>query len=151
MTREEKLAYLALLEERHRRNSTYQYRSFGDKLYPFQHELIWATKQYSQVMLMAANRVGKTMTGTYVDTIHALGHYPDWWDGHAFDHAPLIWLLGYSGEKCRDLLQTPIFGRRIENRWEGGLIPPEYILEHESMTGTTNAMRSVYVLSLIHI
>ena len=37
MTREEKLAYLALLEERHRRNSTYQYRSFGDKLYPFQH------------------------------------------------------------------------------------------------------------------
>ena len=25
------------------------------------------------------------------------------------------------------------------------MIPPEYILEHESMTGTTNAMRSVYV------
>lgn len=74
-------------------------------------------------MLMAANRVGKTMTGTYVDTIHALGHYPDWWDGHTFDKAPLIWLLGYSGEKIRDLLQTPIFGRRIENNWTGGLIP----------------------------
>ena len=145
MTREEKIAYLALLEERNRRSDTYQYRSFGDKLYPFQREMISASKAYSQVMLMAANRVGKTMTGTYVDTIHALGHYPDWWDGHVFNHGPLIWLLGYSGEKCRDLLQTPIFGRRVENKWVGGLIPPEFILEHESMTGTTNAMRSVYV------
>ena len=145
MTREEKLAYLALLEEKNRRDNTYQYKNFGDKLYPFQRELIWATKQYSQAMLMAANRVGKTMTGTYIDTIHALGHYPDWWDGHVFNQAPLIWLLGYSGEKIRDLLQTPIFGRRVENNWIGGLIPPEYILEHESMTGTTNAMRSVYV------
>ncbi|EPG2127347.1 terminase large subunit domain-containing protein [Acinetobacter baumannii] len=145
MTREEKLEYLALLEEKARRLEEYRYKDFGAKLYPFQKELIWATKQYSQVMLMAANRVGKTMTGTYVDTIHALGHYPDWWDGHTFDKAPLIWLLGYSGEKIRDLLQTPIFGRRIENNWTGGLIPPEYILEHESMTGTPNAMRTVYV------
>lgn len=83
---------------------------------------------------MAANRVSKTMTGTYIDAIHALGHYPDWWDGHTFDHAPLIWLLGYSGEKCRDLLQKPIFGRRDDSGWIGGLIPSEYILDHESMT-----------------
>lgn len=144
-TLQEKLELLRLLKEKERRQDVYQYRSFGDKLYPFQREMIWASKQYSQVMLMAANRVGKTMTGTYIDTIHALGHYPDWWDGHAFGHGPLIWLLGYSGEKCRDLLQTPIFGRRVENSWVGGLIPPEYILDHESMTGTTNAMRSIYV------
>ncbi|OTG65827.1 terminase large subunit domain-containing protein [Acinetobacter silvestris] len=145
MTREEKIAYLALLEEKNRRDETYQYKHFGEKLYPFQRDLVQSTSNYSQVMLMAANRVGKTMTGTYIDTMHALGHYPDWWDGHTFNHAPLIWLLGYSGEKIRDLLQAPIFGRRIENEWRGGLIPPEYILEHESMTGTPNAMRTVYV------
>lgn len=145
MTRAEKLEYLALLEEKKRRAEVYRYKDFGDKLYPFQNNLIKKTSEYSQVMLMAANRVGKTMTGTYIDAIHALGQYPDWWDGHAFDHSPLIWLLGYSGEKIRDLLQTPIFGRRQENNWVGGLIPPEYILEHESMTGTPNAMRTVYV------
>ncbi|MFX9169442.1 DNA packaging protein, partial [Acinetobacter baumannii] len=33
----------------------------------------------------------------------------------------------------------------VENNWVGGLIPPEYILDHESMTGTTNAMRTIYV------
>lgn len=145
MTREEKLEYLALLEEKAKRLERDRYKTLGDKLYPFQRELVWATKDYSQVMLMAANQIGKTFSGTYVDTIHALGHYPDWWDGHTFDKAPLLWLLGYSGVKCRDLLQTPIFGKRIENKWVGGLIPPEYILDHESMIGTPNAMQSVYV------
>ena len=144
-TRDKKLELLALLEEKRRRNDVYRYKHFGEKLYPIQRELVKRTADYSQVCFMAANRVGKTMTGTYIDAIHALGHYPDWWDGYAFDHAPLIWLLGYSGEKCRDLLQKPIFGRREDDSWVGGLIPPEYILGHESMTGTPNAMRTVYV------
>jgi len=47
MTREEKLAYLALLEEKNRRDNTYQYKNFGDKLYPFQRELIWALDNVS--------------------------------------------------------------------------------------------------------
>lgn len=144
-TRDKKLELLALLEEKRRRDDVYRYKQFGEKLYPIQRELLQRTASHTQVCFMAANRVGKTMTGTYMDSIHALGHYPDWWDGYAFDHAPLIWLLGYSGEKCRDLLQKPIFGRREDDSWVGGLIPPEYILGHESMTGTPNAMRTVYV------
>ena len=144
-TRDKKLELLALLEEKRRRNDVYRYKYFGEKLYPIQRELLQRTASHTQVCFMAANRVGKTMTGTYIDAIHALGQYPDWWDGHTFDHAPLIWLLGYSGEKCRDLLQKPIFGRRDDSGWIGGLIPPEYILDHESMTGTPNAMRTVYV------
>lgn len=145
MTREEKLEYLALLEEKARRLEVYRYKDMGDILYPFQQELIRATKTHTQVMLMAANQIGKTFSGTYIDSIHALGQYPDWWDGYAFDKAPLLWLLGYSGVKCRDLLQAPILGRRIENNWVGGLIPPEYILDHESMIGTPNAVQSVYI------
>ena len=144
-TRDDKLKLIKLLEEKRRRERVYRYKTFGERLYPIQRELLQYTKNYTQVCFMAANRVGKTMTGTYIDAIHALGQYPDWWDGHAFDHAPLLWLLGYSGEKCRDLLQKPIFGIRKENEWVGGLIPPEYILDHESMTGTPNAMRTVYV------
>ena len=120
-TRDKKLELLALLEEKRRRDDVYRYKQFGEKLYPIQRELVKRTADYSQVCFMAANRVGKTMTGTYMDSIHALGHYPDWWDGYAFDHAPLIWLLGYSGEKCRDLLQKPIFGRRDDSGWIGFL------------------------------
>lgn len=96
-------------------------------------------------MLMAANRVGKTMTGTLVDAMHLTGEYPDDWEGHEFEKAPLCWLLGYSGEKTRDLLQTALFGRWMQGMPEGGLIPREKIVDWRTMTGTAGAMREVRV------
>lgn len=143
--RDERLELLALLEEREKRAQRFRYRSMHDKLYPWQREFNANTASYSQVCLIAANRIGKTWTGTYIDAMHALGDYPAGWEGHTFNHAPLIWCLGYSGEKIRDLLQTPIIGRKSDSGWLGGLIPPEHIVGHESMVGTPNAMRTVYV------
>lgn len=143
--REDRLQLLALLEERDRRAKRYRYRSVHATLYPWQREFNGNTKGYSQVCLIAANRIGKTFTGTFMDAMHLLGDYPADWEGHTFDHAPLVWCLGYSGEKIRDLLQTPIIGRKIGNGFEGGLIPPEHIIGYESMVGTPNAMRTVYI------
>lgn len=59
----------------------------------------------------------------------------------------MIWCLGYSGEKTRDLLQSEIFGNYRENAFEGGLVPPERIVDKgwKSMTGTPGAMREVTV------
>lgn len=145
MTRDEKLELIALLEEKERREKLFRYKSLYSQMYPWQKKLIKNTKDYSQVCVIAGNRTGKTFSGTYIDAIHALGDYPDDWDGHKFEHAPLIWLLGYSGEKTRDLLQAPIFGQRRDGEWKGGLIPPDRILGHESMTGTPNAMRTIFV------
>lgn len=136
---------LQLLEEKKRREDVYLYRGMFKKLYPWQQDFIGYTASYSQVALIAANRIGKTMTGTYQDAIHALGDYPDDWTGYRFDHAPLIWCLGYSGEKTRDLLQTPIVGRKEGDTFIGGLIPPERIITYESMTGTPNAIRTALV------
>lgn len=144
-TRAEQEELLALLEEQERRSQVYRYRRMFAKLYPWQREFVASTAEYSQVCLIAANRIGKTWTGTYMDAIHALGDYPDEWDGHRFDHAPLIWCLGYSGEKTRDLLQAPIVGRKNGDQFEGGLIPAERIIGYESMVGTPNALRTVLV------
>lgn len=143
--REDRLQLLALLEERNRRAKRFRYRGVHSTLYPWQREFNANTREYSQVCLIAANRIGKTFTGTFIDAMHLLGDYPPDWEGHTFDHAPLVWCLGYSGEKIRDLLQTPIIGRKNGNEFEGGLIPPEHIVGHESMVGTPNAMRTVYV------
>lgn len=129
MTRNEKLELLALLEEKERRKWVYRYKGFYDTRYPWQKKFIKATAEYSQVCLIAANRVGKTETGTYIDAIHALGDYPEGWEGHKFEHPPLIWLLGYSGEKLRDLLQAPIFGNVSEGTADGGLIPSDRIID----------------------
>ncbi|WP_142478636.1 phage terminase large subunit family protein [Klebsiella oxytoca] len=145
LSREQKIELVKLLEEKKRRDNVYRYRTYYETRYPWQKRFIANTREYSQVALIAANRVGKTDTATYVDAIHAMGDYPEGWTGHKFDHAPLIWILGYSGEKCRDLLQAPIIGRKTDNGWEGGLIPGELIVSVEPMTGTPNAVRSVYI------
>lgn len=141
---EQELLY-ALLMEKQRRDHVNRYRTFYARLYGWQREFIEATATHSQVCLIAANRIGKTWTGTYIDACHAMGEYPDDWPGHKFDHAPLIWCLGYSGEKTRDLLQAAIVGRKDGDTFVDGLIPADRIVGYESMTGTPNALRTVFV------
>lgn len=145
LSREQKIELVKLLEEKKRRADVYRYKSFYQTRHPWQKRFIASTKEYSQSALIAANRVGKTETATYIDAIHAMGDYPDGWTGHRFEHPPLIWVLGYSGEKCRDLLQTPIIGRKTDSGWVGGLIPGDLIVSVEAMSGTSNAVRSVYI------
>tara|TARA_R110000803_G_scaffold115793_5_gene184358 strand:- start:5782 stop:7059 length:1278 start_codon:yes stop_codon:yes gene_type:complete len=94
---------------------------------------------------MAANRVGKTYTGCLIDAAHATGDYPEDWEGHRFEHAPLIWVLGYSGDKIRDLLQEPICGSYSGGEIAGGLIPKDRILDVIPMMGTPRCVREIKV------
>lgn len=114
-------------------------------LYDWQLEFVENTSTHSAVCLCAANRIGKTYTGTFIDAVHAMGTYPDDWKGHKFDRPPLIWCLGYSGEKTRDLLQKELFGLKTPTGFTGGLIPKSKIVGWESMAGTSGAMRTVRV------
>lgn len=145
MNRQEKLELIALLEERERRANVYRYKTMYDGLYDWQKEFNSYTKDYTAVCLCAANRIGKTYTGTYIDAIHLMGDYPDEWDGHKFDKGVLAWLLGYSGEKTRDLLQQELFGRIEQGKLTGGLVPAELIVDYKSMSGTSGALREVRV------
>ena len=135
----------ALMEERAARMDANRYRSVFATLYGWQLDFIAATVEHAQCCLIAANRIGKTYLGTYIDAIHALGEYPEGWPGHRFEHAPLIWCLGYSGEKTRDLLQMALVGRKNGDTFAGGLIPADRIAGYESMTGTPNAVRTILV------
>lgn len=144
-TRAEMEELATLLEEQARRHDNSRYRGLFKTLYSWQTDFIAATATFSQACLIAANRIGKTYLGTYMDAIHALGEYPDDWEGHRFDHAPLIWCLGYSGEKTRDLLQKQIVGRKIGDTFEGALIPVDRVIGYESMGGTPNAIRTLLV------
>lgn len=135
----------ALLEEKSARLDANRYRTIFAGLYGWQTEFIAETAHHSQCCLIAANRIGKTYLGTYMDAIHALGEYPDGWEGHRFSHAPLIWCLGYSGEKTRDLLQTALVGQKQGDSFAGGIIPADRIVGYESMTGTPNAVRTLFV------
>ena len=94
---------------------------------------------------MAANQIGKSRTGCTITAIHLTGEYPENWEGYQFDHAPLCWMLGYSGEKTRDLLQKKLFGDLVNGEFQGGYIPKEKILDKIPMSGTPRAMREVRV------
>lgn len=145
LSRQEKLELLQLLEEQKRRMAQKAYLHQWKTLYDWQYKFVKATADYSSCMLMSANRVGKTRTGLTIDALHLLGEYPDDFEGYRFEQPPLCWLLGFSMEKTRDLLQTPLFGRLEGGRWTGGLVPADRIIDHKSATGTSGAMREVRV------
>jgi phage terminase large subunit-like protein len=145
VNRAQKLEYAALLEEQIRRNNNNKLKQRYSRLYAWQKRFIAATSQYRACALMAANQVGKSELGRIIDAIHLTGEYPDDWQGERFDFPPLWWLLGYSGEKTRDLLQHHIFGRLENQQLSGGLIPKDRIVGYLSMQGTTGACREVRV------
>ena len=113
--------------------------------YDWQQDFTAATKTHYESCLCAANQIGKTYTGTTIDAFHLTGDYPEDWPGHVFPMPPLCWALGYSMEKTRDLLQTALFGPIEGDKFQGGLVPANKILSHESAGGTANAMRTVRV------
>ena len=145
MSAADKIKLIKLLEEKNRRKEARILSEHWESLYDWQRAFVAATREHTSCCLMAANRVGKTRTGLLIDAYHLTGEYPDDWAGHKFEHAPLIWLLGFTGEKTRDLLQTPLFGRIENGKFTGGLIPADKIIDYRSMTGTSGAVREVRV------
>ncbi len=138
-----------LMEEQIRRNKDARLSRIFDSFYDWQHQFNALTQDHTAVMLMAANQVGKTRTGTALDAYHITGDYPDDWEGHRFEHPVTVWLLGYSGEKTRDLLQHKLFGRLVNKQLEGGLVPQARLhkdgKDYKAMSGTTGAVREVRV------
>lgn len=145
MTPEQKAELVELIEQKreHRRLNliSYVWRS----LYDWQKKFVSHTHDKTACCLMAANRVGKSYTGCFVDAVHLTGEYPDDWEGHRFKHPPLIWILGYSGDKIRDILQAPIFGFYSNGEMSGGLVPKEKIIDVIPMNGTPRCVREVKV------
>lgn len=145
MSRQQKIQEIEILEAlktvRHDNLGRKVYESF----YGWQRRFNKATADYSSCMLMAANQVGKSQTGCSIDSYHLTGEYPEDWEGHKFDFPPMLWLLGFSMEKTRDLLQAKLFGKMVNGEFEGGYIQKDKIVDHILATGTKGACREVRV------
>jgi len=141
----QQIEYIQLLEEKIAREKQEKGLRIYKSFYDWQRKFNSATKDHEACMLMAANQVGKSRTGCTIDAFHLTGEYPEDWEGYKFEQPPMCWLLGYSGEKTRDLLQYKLFGRYTEGKFEGGYVPADKIVSHISMTGTSGAMREVRV------
>lgn len=82
----------------------------GYQPYPWQKEFHDAGKDNPERMLMAANRVGKTLSAGAEVTMHLTGHYPDWWQGKRFEHPILAWTGSPTNETSKDIVQRELLG-----------------------------------------
>lgn len=80
------------------------------KPYQWQKDFHNAGRDNQERMLMAANRVGKTMSAGAEIAYHLTGEYPEWWEGKKFDHPILAWTGSPTNETSRDIVQKELLG-----------------------------------------
>jgi phage terminase large subunit-like protein len=100
------------------------------KPYPFQKKFFDASKLAKRRFLCAANRVGKSFSEAVEMSLHLTGIYPDWWEGHRFDHPILAWAVGITGDSTQKVLQKELFGTAMGKDLAAlgtGSIPRKYI------------------------
>lgn len=134
MPREEREALLLMLEEREHRLSRIGFAALfpvdgprARHLYPKHMEFFRAGATHRERCFMAANRVGKTVSGGFEITCHLTGDYPDWWEGKRFHHPVRAWAAGKTNETTRDIVQAKLLGdivRGAEKNVTGtGIVP----------------------------
>lgn len=126
----------ALAEELARRQTWPLRRYFAERgpfartHYPQHLKWIRAGRTHPVRAFMAANRVGKTLLGTYELTLHLTGEYDEyapWWDGYRFDRPIVAWVAGDTGKTVRDIIQPKLLGSAATG--EAGLVPPPLLRE----------------------
>jgi len=98
-----------------------------------------------QRMLMAANRVGKTMSAGAECAMHSTGEYPDWWEGKRFERATLGWIGSITNESSRDIVQKELLGGLGEDLGTGW-IPKERIIDIKyRQAGISDVVETIHV------
>ena len=98
---------------------------------------------YGQRLFMAANRVGKSVSGALESAYHATGLYPEWWTGKRFDHPTQGWAIGSTAQATRDTVQKELLGPT--GAWGSGIIPAELIGKMFAKAGTPQAIDMMQV------
>lgn len=120
---EQQLKILAELARREKQRKFYKFEP-----YDWQQDFFSAGKDNPERLLMAANGVGKTLSGAYETACHLTGKYPDWWQGHRFKKPIKMWVGSITDREQKDGTQPALIGENLGEGFEGGFIPPEYFI-----------------------
>jgi len=108
--------------------------------YPYQLKFHATGAQSNQRLLMAANRIGKSLAGSREMAMHCTGLYPEWWKGRRYRQPIVAWAGGISNETTRDIVQYELLGSPDDpEAWGSGAIPKQYIVSSERKPGVPNA------------
>lgn len=140
----DKLALLALLRERERRNRQNSLALY--RPYPKQREFHRVGAAHRERLFMAGNQLGKTYSGGAEWAYHATGQYPDWWDGWRTDRPGVYWAASETMEVGRDGQQRILLGRDGDRGT--GAIPGRRIVD---MRPYPNVPGAVSVAQVRHV
>lgn len=154
MDRKEKEELLQHLEEKERRKRTRKLYSYFPETGPLRRELYTkhtlffeAGVKYTERLMMAANRIGKTESvGAYESALHLTGEYPFWWNGRRFNRPTDGWAAGDSLETVRDIIQLKLLGDISKPDGIGtGLIPLDNIQSTSRRQGKADTVDTIRV------
>jgi len=98
---------------------------------PFEHQKQFFNTQASPRRgILAANRIGKTVSTCYETAMHLTGQYPEWWRGLRFDHAITAMVAGEGWSQVALVLQNELLGThdvKITDAIGTGAIPRDCI------------------------
>jgi len=92
---------------------------------------------------IAANRVGKTVTGGFECTQHLIGLYRPWWPGRRFTESVDMWICGDTHETIAEIIQPLLFGKHGE--MGQGLIPNRFIKDISWRRGRNDTIESAII------
>jgi phage terminase large subunit-like protein len=99
---------------------------------PFDHQLkFFATGSCQRRGILAANRIGKTVSTCYETALHLTGQYPDWWQGRKFNKPITAFVAGEGWEQVARVLQEELLGTKdvkLEEQLGTGMIPKQAII-----------------------
>ena len=100
---------------------------------PFEHQLrFFATGAAERRGILAANRIGKTVSTCFETAYHLTGLYPEWWPEHArrFNKPITVMVAGEGWQQVAMVLQNELLGTqdvKIREQLGTGAIPRDLI------------------------
>ena len=99
---------------------------------PFEHQLkFFKTGDSERRGILAANRIGKTVSTCYETAMHLTGLYPEWWEGYRFDKPITCMVAGEGWSQVALVLQNELLGSqdvKITENLGTGAIPRDCIV-----------------------
>ena len=109
-------------------------------------EFFDAGSRYSERLLIAANKSGKTQGLAFETTIHATGNYPEWWTGARWKRPIIGWICNTTWDTVRDVNQLELLGPPAqEDQWGTGMIPGDAIVDIQRNQHVRNGVLLVQV------
>jgi len=112
---------------------------------PFPHQLKFFHDTYKSDRrgILAANRIGKTVSTCFETACHLTGRYPEWWQGKRFNKPVNVMVAGEGWTQVALVLQKELLGTndiKITNDVGAGAIPRDAIVFDTMRSDGANCM-----------